>query len=263
MLPAINNGQANVHLSACLLLSAICLTTKGWWGASIFLLLGAAIKPLGLAAAGLAVIAFPEILCPFMLGSLLVIFTPFLLGPTAYVKSQLIASANHLRESANVTENRFADLNGLLMAFGCPLKGILSTLVRAVAGLGFMVFIWKHHHLLPARRRALAWVAASSVYLMIFNPMTEANSYVILAPIMGLMTWQLMEKGRKREAFCIAAMLLSMGLLPNTMHHWLGNAFALAWHPLMALIFAGIVVANLDQGSSQTNATAVNTGANC
>jgi len=262
MLPAINNGQANVHLSACLLLSAICLTTKRWWGASLFLLLGTAIKPLGLAAAGLAVIAFPEILWPFMIGSLFLAFTPFLLGPAAYVKSQLIASANHLRESASVTENRFADLNGLLMAFGFPLKGILSTLVRAVAGLGFMLFVWNHRDL-PDRCRALTWLAASSVYLMIFNPMTEANSYVILAPIMGLMTWQLMEKGRKREAFCIVAMLLSMGLLPNAMHHWLGNAFALAWHPLMALFFAGMVVANLDQGISRTNTPAANTGANC
>jgi hypothetical protein len=43
-------------------------------------------------------------------------------------------------------------------------------------------------------------------------------------------------------------MLLSMGLLPNILHHWLGNGFALAWHPLMALLYAGIIVMDLAKG---------------
>ena len=76
---------------------------------------------------------------------------------------------------------------------------------------------------------------------MLFNPMTEANSYVILAPVLGLLAWRWGSEGFVTLGWLVAAMVLTMGLLPNLLRPWLGNYFALAWHPTMTMLFLGLL----------------------
>jgi len=90
--------------------------------------------------------------------------------------------------------------------------------------------------------RGMLLYALVTSYLMVFNPMTEANSYVILAPAMGCWAAWALGDGEKRTAgWVIAGMALSMGLLPNLLRPFFGNSFALFWHPMMAIVFVVIV----------------------
>jgi hypothetical protein len=50
-----------------------------------------------------------------------------------------------------------------------------------------------------------------------------------------------MRAGEKKLGWLLAGMLLTMGLLPNLLRPFLGNAFALAWHPAMTLGFLSVV----------------------
>jgi hypothetical protein len=80
---------------------------------------------------------------------------------------------------------------------------------------------------------------------MLFNPMNEANSYVILAPALGAWgAWFLFSDGSGGRQFGwgIMMMALSMGLLPNMLRPFFGNYFALFWLPCMTLLFLAALI---------------------
>ena len=115
-----SNGQANAHLGAALLLGAVCLAQGRWWTAVLFVCLSVAIKPLGLAAVGLAFAVYPRLGWRLGVGLAGTLLLPFLCAPPDYVASQFADALANLRQCAVVTDNRFADLNGLLRAVRAP-----------------------------------------------------------------------------------------------------------------------------------------------
>jgi hypothetical protein len=240
-LPAMANGQANAHLAAALLLSAWCLKTQrlGWAAACLWL--AAAIKPLGFAAVGLALAVYPQLWWRLALGLPLFMGVPFLFAPVHYTAAQFAAAWTNLRECSAVTENRFADFNGVLRTFGLPLAAKPGLVVRALAGGVFMFACWMGPRRESEPRRALLWLSATAAFLMLFNPMTEANSYVILAPAIGLISWHEFQRGNRRFGWFCVFMALTMGLLPEPLQHLpaLSNTFAIVWHPALTMIFAG------------------------
>jgi len=128
-LPALQNGQANAQFGGVLLLAAWCLHTRRWGTAVICLWLAAGIKPLGLAAMGLAWAVYPQLRWCLALGLPVFLAFPFAFGPPEYVFSQWVASWDNLRQCSAVSERRFADLNGVLRTFGIPLAGMASLAV--------------------------------------------------------------------------------------------------------------------------------------
>jgi hypothetical protein len=244
-LGAIRNGQANAHLGAALLLAAVCLTERRWWGAVVFVCLSVALKPLGLAAVGLVFAAYPRLLWRLAVGLAATVLLPFLCAPSEYVRSQFAAEFTNLQQCAAVTDNRFADLNGLLRSVHAPIEGMTSLLVRGGAGLGMALFCWLVVRRAPERERALGWLASAAGYLMLFNPMTEANSYAALGAPLALWSRSLFAVGRQNGGWLLAGAAISMALLPTLLRPWLGNFFALAWYPLMAILLLCVVMQRL------------------
>jgi hypothetical protein len=244
-LPALQNGQANAHLAAMFLLAAWCLKTRRFGRAAALLWLATSIKPIGIAAMGLAWAAYPQIWWRLALGLPVFLGFPFLFGPTAYAWSQCHEAWENLRKCADVTQDRFADLNGLLRVFGSPLVGKASLVVRAIGGAVLMCVCWRSSRCESELRRPLVWLGAATGFLMLFNPMTEANSYVMFAPVLGLMAWWEFQLGTKWAGWIFTFMALTMGLLPNLLYALFGNKFALAWHPAMTIGFLAIITAKL------------------
>jgi hypothetical protein len=244
-LGAMRNGQANAHLGAALLLAAVCLARGRWSLAVVCLCLSVAIKPLGLAAVGLAFAIYPRLWWRLGVGLVATLLLPFLCGPFAYVRSQFAAEFDNLKQCAVVTENRFADLDGLLRAVGAPLDPTPSLLIRGAAGLTLALFCFLVVRRLPARPRALGWLACATGYLMLFNPMTEANSYVALGPALALWGRSLFVGEAVIGGWILAGAALTMGFLPSALRPWLGDSFALAWFPLMTMVFLAVVANSL------------------
>ena len=95
-------------------------------------------------------------------------------------------------------------------------------------------------------RRSLLWLGFAASYLMLFNPMNEANSYAILAPALGLWAWWHARQGHlQTTGWLLLVMILTMTFLPYLLRPWSGNAFANSWHPAMALIFLCLLVRQL------------------
>lgn len=250
-LGALSNGQANAHLGLALMLGALFLSRSQWTAAALCIALAVAIKPLGLAAAGLAFMAYPRLWWRLGLCIAAVLLLPAIVGPPDYALEQYRAAVANLRQCSEVTENRFADLNGLLRTIGIPLTGRPSLLVRGIAGVGFALFCLVAVRNLEPRTRALAWLAASACYLMLFNPMTEANSYVIFAPPAALWVWHFFTSGRVRLAWSIAASVLAMSILPTLLWTVVGPFFSLAFYPIVAALLM-ILVASYVIQSRQT-----------
>jgi hypothetical protein len=166
---------------------------------------------------------------------------PFLFGRPDYVWSQYRDAWSNLQACAVVTEHRFADINGLLRTFGTPLSPGLSKLVRVLAGGMTAVLWWLGARRLRAPLPALWLYALATAYLMLFNPMNEANSFAILAPALGAWAvWFLFDPASRAErwrGWVLVGMVLSMGLLPNIVRPIFGNYFALCWHPFITIAF--------------------------
>ena len=244
-LAALRNGNANAVFGGVTLLAMVAILQKRWWLAAGWMVLATALKPLGVVLLLLAPLAYAPLarrLPAAILG--LAVFPFFFAGPE-YVWAQYREAWINLRACAGVVDHRFADLNGILRTFGAPLSPGASTIARfASGGITALAWLWGARRLSPALR-CLWLYALAAAYLMLFNPMTEENSYVILAPALGVWGTYLLFNdglGERRSGWGIAVMALSMGLLPNLLRPLFGNYFALFWHPLMTILFLAVIV---------------------
>lgn len=245
-LSALRNGQSSAQLAACLVLAAWFLFEKRWNLATLWLCLSLVCKPLGIPAIGLAGMAFPRVGWRVALGVVLVLVLPYLFAPTDYVTSLYTAFATNLVDCFNPSGRTFADLNGVLMVFNLKLEGYPSLAVRVASGGALAVACWVIRKDIPDDRRALIWLALSGSYIMLFTPMNEGNSYVMLAPALGL--WAVASDVREKHATVkrIAIISALMVLLPDIVGLVLGkdtgSEFAKFLYPLLTLVFVGTVL---------------------
>lgn len=250
-LSALRNGQSSAHLAACLVLAAWCLHSerRGW--ATLWLCLALICKPLGIVAIGLAVMTFPHLWWRMAIGLVAVVSATYLFGPPAYVSQQYLEFTRNLMQCFDTSGRTFADLNGLLMVLGLKLSGIPSLVVRVAAGAGMAVGCWYLGRFEGDLRRTFLWLGLTGSYIMLFTPMNESNSYVMLAPAYGLWACWFLERGEKRTAQGIAFISLTSAVLSEIVRLFFGkitgNQFDKFWMPLMALVFLGILISQIKQ----------------
>jgi len=237
-LPALRNGQANAMFAGLTLQAAAALASQQWWRGQLWIILALAVKPLGIVLALLAPAVYAPLRWRTAVGLASLAVFPFLFGNWNYIVGQHRGLVTNLQSCAAMTEHRFADISGIIRTFGGELAPRVSKLVRVLAGGVTLGLWWFGAKRLAEPRRSLWLLALATSYLMLFNPMNEANSYVIAAPAFGL--WAAYDIGvesSRRRGLVISVIALSMGCLPNLVRPLFGNHFALIWHPIMTLLF--------------------------
>jgi len=133
---------------------------------------------------------------------------------------------------------RWADLASLLWAAGGHPSDAMMTGVRLAAAVGALALSWRAVHRCGEPRASILTLAVTATYLMLCNPRTQENSYVMLGPVVALFTaWALLVDRRRWAAALLLVVCVGLGfhrafsVLPN---YWL--------QPLVALIFAGYLV---------------------
>lgn len=238
-LGAVRNGQTNLLFGGVSVVAAIFLADSRWGWAAACLVGLVAIKPLGLVLLALAVAAYPRIRRPALLGLALFAAAPFLFAPPAYVADQYGQAIRHLADISTTTERRFADIAGLAAKAGIELSGAAWRPIRALAGAFTLVLAVLVARREDAIRRSLALVLLAGLYLMLFNPMTEKNSYAIVAPVLGVFAAGcLAAKATAPLGWWLVFVLVSIGLFPELLWR-VDRNFGLWWDPLMMLtVFA-------------------------
>ncbi|HVV74092.1 MAG TPA: glycosyltransferase family 87 protein, partial [Verrucomicrobiae bacterium] len=257
---SLRNGNANAIFGGVVLLSVAALFAERWWLAVFLMTLATALKPLGIVLLLLAPVVYWQVLwrLPVALAALVVF--PFLFASPSYVLAQHMEAWKNLQSCAVVTEHRFADINGVLRTFGTALGPAASKLVRVLAGVGTAALWWWSSRRWRGPMAALYLYALAAGYLMLFNPMNEENSYVILAPALGIWAgyflFQSKAQGSRALGWAIVAMALSMSLLPNLVRPMFGNHFALFWHPVMTVVFLSMLTGHLARAKPTFEPTA-------
>jgi hypothetical protein len=244
-LASLRNGQSSAQLGASLVLAAWCLQTERWNWAAVWLSLSLVCKPLGIPAIGLALVAFPQVWWRLAMGVSIVTGLPYFFGTPAYVTEQYTGFVRNIFQCFDPGPTPFADLNGILAPFNLKLTGIPSLVVRVLAGgvmaVACLTMRWPGTDV----RRTLFWLGFTGSYIMLFTPMNEVNSFVMLAPGLALWAWWYLEHGFTRTAQAIVLMSLTMVLLPNLVRplfgHLAGNQFGMFWSPLMTVGFLGLL----------------------
>lgn len=238
-LGAMRNGQANTIFAGLLLHGFACIPERRWWLSAAFLAAGVAVKPLGMVPVLLAACVYAPLRWRCLVALAALALLPFLFATPKYVVAQHGAFLKSLQAADSViTEHRFADIKGIIRTFGAELPEKASKLIRVLAGGGTLILCIAGTRRLREPLRALWVLTLAAGYLMLFNPMTESNSYVIFAPMLGI--WGILasnrEKGRIPACGIIIA-TLSMGFLPTLLRPLFGNLFSLFWYPLITAAF--------------------------
>ena len=232
-LGAIRNGQTNLAFGGLCLLLACFLAKSRWTAAAACLVALVAVKPLGIVLLLLAPWVYRPLVKPLAIGLGILAALPFLFARPQYVLTQYRAAAEHLAGWSGTAEHRFADLTALLRTAGFSLSGGAALLLRAAAALATLG-LW----LLAASRSREPWRAVTLallavIYLMLFNPMTEKNSYAILAPAFAVAAVGSLADRRTRSfGRLLVFAVVSIGVFPELFWR-LDKGFGLWWDPLI------------------------------
>jgi hypothetical protein len=241
-LGAVRNGQTNLAFAGLCVLLAAFLAASRWAAAAVCLVALVAVKPLGLVFILLAPWVYPRLVKPTLLGLAVFAVLPFLFGPPHYAVAQYRSAAEHLVGWSGTTERRFADLAALLRMAGVPLSGLAALVLRAVAAVATLLLWIRAASRTGEPWRALTLALLGTVYLMLFNPMTEKNSYAIVAPVFAVGAVASLGSARARGfGWFLAFVLVSVGVLPELFWR-VDRNFGLWWDPLTVLAVAGCLV---------------------
>jgi hypothetical protein len=244
-LSCMRNGQSTVLLTACLLLAVASLGERQWWRAAVFCALGLVMKPLAVVLVMLVPFVYPRMLWRLPITLAVVLGVPFLFADSSYVLAQYWGCLENLRHCAGPTRNQFADINGLLRIVGLSIP--LETIGKVCAAAGLPTLMaW----MLLARKtdrpfRAIWLFTLTAVYLMLFNPMNEANSYITLVPAMAFWTVEFLvhSPDTRRTGVVFIFLIASMAFLDNALRPLLGSGFSNWWYPLVTVVWLWLTFA--------------------
>lgn len=233
---ASRTGQSNVHLAGVLLHVAADLAAARRWRVAVLLGLALVLKPIALAPLLLVGVLWPPVgwRAGVVLAALALL--SFLHPDPGYVGRMYAAFVQKASE-AGTPGRRYNDLSGLLSTLGLPLGHVPGAALRALGGLATLGLSWLAVRRLGRSAAALpiaGWVAC---YWMLFNPRTETNSYVLLAPfVAGAAAAALLHERRRPTAVALA--LLALGLACDVFGTGVHRATTGWLKPLLALLFA-------------------------
>jgi alpha-1,2-mannosyltransferase len=247
-LGAVRNGQTNLAFGGLCLLLACFLAQSRWKAAATCLVALVAVKPLGLVLLLLAPWVYRPLIRPVAIGLAALALLPFLFASPQYAAAQYRAAVEHFAGWSGTTEHRFADLTALLRTAGMPLAGTASLLLRALAALATFGLWLGAASRIREPWRALTLVLLSTIYLMLFNPMTEKNSYAIVAPAFAVSAVAcLADKKARRFGWLLVVAVVSIGTFPELFWR-LDKGLGLWWDPLIVTVVGAVLALSIATG---------------
>lgn len=242
-LSSARSGQVNMTEAGLLIHAAVDIARAQWWRASVLLAVAVFLKPVGLAMALLAAAVWGKLRPRFALAALALLVLPFAAGSAPYVIQQY--QALFWKWSLSVTpSDPFCDLGGLLTKLSIALPERVLMAVRACAALAMLGLAAASSRRRPTDpredgsahrlRTALLVLALGVTYATVFNPRTETNGYVMLAPAVAVFAGLVWQVPGERRAFWLLV-VIALGLGADNYPFYRQTDFWLK--PLLGLLF--------------------------
>ncbi len=194
MIPALNNGQTNLIVTAAAVLGVVAAARGKWWEAAAWLSGCGYVKLYTFAIGLLVVVQFPKTLSwRFAITTAALFAVPFVCQHPGYVfdrHAELIdattaddrTTADHSRAPRDWTIIPY-DLTGV------PVPRMASLVVSLVAAGGFVWVVWKSRQQLPTS--VVTPLSLGLIWITLFGPSVEVNTYSVLAPVVAVFAFGL------------------------------------------------------------------------
>lgn len=247
------NGQSNMLLAGAMTHASVEVTHGRRWAVATWLILGLVAKPIAIVMILLLAISDPAMITWFLGGMAPVAAVPLLFDSWPSVVGQYASWYRQLLVVGVIQEHRYYDISGLLwtLKVHLPIK-VSYELGLLAAGLTMAVwFVWARRLRQPDY--AFALLGLSATYLMLFNPRTESNSYVILSPAIAVMAARLLLVEGRRVGWLLVGLALALGNASCGDPIWVLTRLWLK--PTVALAFGGFLICEAARRKRASEAT--------
>jgi hypothetical protein len=218
------NGQATPALAGLSMLALVAVHQQKWGRAALFLSAALAFKPLAFVVILLVAALYPPMRSRLALGVAAFFAVPYLAQSPGYVTEQYRSSIAMLQDAAEIgREVRWAHLFSLGKLLGIDLAPAWETIIRLLAALATLAVCWRacrrKSEIRNPKSEIPAWpliylYALAASYLLLFNPRTENNSYLMLSPaiaVFSVRAWFVEGRAAKAAWLCAAAVAIFAG----------------------------------------------------
>jgi hypothetical protein len=232
------NGQSTL-IMAGLMMSACVDLAEGRRGRAVFwATVAVALKPLAVVLLLLAPFVDRRVVWRVAFGLVAVLAAPFLTQRFDYVLDQYMKCAQMFRASSHCGMiELWAQPFSVLALLGVNVPESIQTLIRVLAAGGAIGMVLAAR-LRAGSLRAVEYLLAFSVlYILLFNPRTENNTYAMLGPVIGLSLVAAIGSRRRRVAEVVflstLPALMAVGdaivrlFVPEGEHIWMTTSLAL------------------------------------
>jgi len=243
------NGQATLLMTAVMLMAVVDVARLHWWRATLWLALAVAIKPLAIVLVLLIAAINRPMTSRALFGMVLLALFPFLTQRPGYVVEQYVTCLQNMAISAHVgvaAHGWTSPFTALRAVTGIDVPEKLQTLMRLAGALGTLVLCYVSRRRHDAATSAIFLFSLAALYVMLFSPRTENNTYAMLGPALALFLARAVKiEGRSGEAILLGVMALALVasrpierlLAPHAEQIWLS--------PLVAACLAVYVIVKL------------------
>lgn len=236
------NGQMHLLTTGLLMLATVAISQTRWRKATFLIVLAFFLKPTAIVFLLLtAGIFFAETGIYFIGWGLLFMLLPFFTQAWHYVISQYLACITMLQIAAQVgSAQDWAQFFNLIAQTGWEMPYFLQTIVRMTVAYLFLLlgYFIKKRCSLPETAVWLLMLAME--YLMLFNPRTENNDYMMLTPVLA---YCLVNSMNLKKIYHLGFLLvITLGLIGS---YYVSNLFPghHNWSaPLMGVLLLGYLL---------------------
>jgi len=226
----------NLPLAALMIHAVVDLADRRWWWASLWLSLGLALKPLMIVPILLVAAIYRPMVWRLAVGVAAVLLLPFAAQHPAYVVEQYRLCVRKMSMSSRPgSMERFSDLFGIVQSLGIETPYAVQAAIRGLAAMLTLGLCRLGVRLWGNVRGEVLLLAMASCYLMLFNPRTENNSYVLLGSSLAVFAaWAFLVDRRSAVGWMLLGIIVGVtGSYEITRgpNYWLS--------PSLCLIFAG------------------------
>lgn len=242
------NGQATLIMAGFMLLAVSDMARCRWWRAVLWLSLSVAMKPLAIVLVLLVMAIDRPMTWRLLLGMAAVALSPFLTQSPAYVLQQYAAFLHNSTTAAHVgvVAQGWTSPFSAIRLVGVELTEQVQMAIRIFAAFGTLALCFLVRRRYDENRSAIYVFSLAALYLILFSPRTENNTYAMLGPSIAvfLSLAFLAEKRFGQGIFLACMVLVLIGSRP------IGNALTphteISWvSPLMATCFAAYLLFRL------------------
>jgi hypothetical protein len=177
--------QAQVGMTAMMMLAAAAIMRSRPVAATLWLLIGAIIKPLAIVMLLLLAAVEPRARLAATGAIVVALIVPFAFADPGYLIAQYHAWFLKLRQVASALPQQWeaqADFAAMLERFSLNPPPQVATIIRALAALGTLLLAWRVGRSQSARVFGIAVLLLSACYINLFNPRNETISFLVLTP---------------------------------------------------------------------------------